>query len=72
MTDKIRFLNLSKREKLVIEYLVQGFTNGEIGRKLGCSESCIKIHVSNILSKMDVRNRAQLGFVIGKDYTSKN
>ena len=60
-----KLANLTKKEKAIIKFVVQGFTNAEIARVFGCTESCIKIHVSNILSKFEVKNRAQLGYVIG-------
>ncbi len=60
-----RYIHLTKKEKAIIKFVVQGFTNAEIARVFGCTESCIKIHVSNILSKFEVKNRAQLGYVIG-------
>lgn len=57
--EKIRSLKLSEREIEVLAALVSGLTNKEIGEKLFISESTVKSHVSNIFSKLQVRNRPE-------------
>lgn len=52
-------LGLSKRESEVLNCLVEGHSNREIGNQLGVEEVTIKLHLRRIYSKMDVRNRAQ-------------
>lgn len=49
--------NLSFRESQVLKLIVIGFNNKEIGKALSVSESTVKIHVANILNKMNVKNR---------------
>lgn len=51
--------NLSKRERMVLEFLIGGMTNKEIARSIELQEATVKIHVKNIYRKMGVANRAQ-------------
>jgi NarL family two-component system response regulator LiaR len=51
--------DLTPREREVLALLVKGLNNAEIARRLSISPSTAKAHVSNILSKMGVSNRAE-------------
>ena len=51
--------DLTPRERDVLALLVEGMTNAEIASQLGVSRSTVKVHVSNILSKLDVSSRGQ-------------
>ena len=51
---------LSRREKEVIQGLLDNLSNKEIGNQLNISERTVKFHVSNILQKFGVRRRADL------------
>ncbi|HEY9163359.1 MAG TPA: response regulator transcription factor [Magnetovibrio sp.] len=51
--------NLSKRERMVLEFIIGGMTNKEIARTIELQEATVKIHVKNIYRKMGVANRAQ-------------
>ena len=48
---------MTKREREVIELIVEGMSNKEIARRLHLSTHTIKSHVRNILSKLHVANR---------------
>jgi len=51
--------NLTKREQEVLSLLVKGLNNREIGERLVVSPSTARYHVSNILAKLGVSNRAE-------------
>ena len=50
---------LTDREKEVLICLVEGLTNKEIASKLFISDKTVKIHVSNIFRKLEVKSRSQ-------------
>jgi DNA-binding NarL/FixJ family response regulator len=52
-------VQLSPREREVLQLLAQGLTNREIARTLTVSASTIKIHVEHILAKLEVSDRTQ-------------
>jgi DNA-binding NarL/FixJ family response regulator len=52
-------VQLSPREREVLQLLVQGQTNREIALALTVSASTIKIHVEHILAKLGVSDRTQ-------------
>jgi NarL family two-component system response regulator LiaR len=52
-------VELSERELAVLGLIVEGLTNAEIAARLWIVESTVRFHVSNILSKLGARNRAE-------------
>lgn len=50
---------LTQREKEVLALMVEGSSNPDIAKKLFISRSTARAHVSNILSKLGVSNRAE-------------
>ena len=52
--------NISKREKEIIELVIQGKTNEEIADELFISIKTVKYHLYNVFQKMGVKNRLQL------------
>jgi DNA-binding NarL/FixJ family response regulator len=55
--DLIR--SLSEREFAVLQLLTRGLQNHEIAAELCVSENTVRTHVSNILTKLDLRDRTQ-------------
>ncbi len=53
-------LPLTPAEEKVFWEVVQGFTNRQIGDRLFISPRTVQTHLSNILSKLSLDNRAQL------------
>lgn len=52
-----RLLELSNREREVLRELASGASNNEIAERLSVSINTVKNHVSNILSKLRLKNR---------------
>jgi DNA-binding NarL/FixJ family response regulator len=50
---------LTAREIEVLERIAQGFSNGEAGQALGITEETVKVHVRNIMDKLNVRDRTK-------------
>ena len=50
---------LSKREKEILEHISRGESNKEIANRLCIAESTVKIHVQNILKKLNLNSRVQ-------------
>lgn len=52
--------DLSRREREVLDALLENLSNKEIAARLNISERTVKFHVSRILSKFHVQRRADL------------
>ena len=53
------FDELTSREHEVLQLLAQGLSNAEIGTQLYIGETTVKTHITRVLQKLDVRDRAQ-------------
>lgn len=51
---------LTEREKEVLQCLVEGLSNKEIADRLFISDKTVKIHVSKIFRKLNVKSRSQV------------
>jgi two-component system, NarL family, response regulator LiaR len=50
---------LTEREKEILVLMVEGLPNSEIANRLVVSQSTVKFHVSNVLSKLGVTSRTE-------------
>lgn len=53
------FQEMTGREKEILALMVEGMSNNEIAERLIVSQSTVKFHVSNILSKLGVTGRTE-------------
>lgn len=58
-TAPVHQIDLTKREKEVLELLAKGQSNKMIARNLDISDGTVKVHVKRLLSKIGVRSRTE-------------
>ena len=58
---------LTPREREILESLAAGLSNKEIGEKLFLSEKTVKHYMTNILQKLQVRNRVEAALLAQKE-----
>jgi len=64
---------ISERELEITRLIAQGATNREIAEKLCITENTTKVHVKNILSKLELKNRQQLAvYAVMKEWVKSN
>ena len=52
-------IELTPREAEVFHYVARGCTNAEIAAQIGRTEGTVKVHVKNILRKLDAHDRTE-------------
>jgi DNA-binding NarL/FixJ family response regulator len=50
---------LSEHERATLRQLTQGATNRQIARDLNISEAAVKVRLTSLFRKLDVKNRSQ-------------
>lgn len=50
---------LTKREIVILQMMAEGKTNAAMAEKANISEGTVRTHISNILGKLNLQNRAQ-------------
>jgi DNA-binding NarL/FixJ family response regulator len=68
MLDDVGFTN---RELDLIDLLRSGMQNKLMAHRLGISESTVKAHLRNIMTKLHARNRTQAIFLLSQDMTRR-
>lgn len=58
---------LTDREQEILKLMAEGLDNKAIAKTIFVSESTVKNHVSNILSKLQLQNRVQAGVLAAKE-----
>jgi DNA-binding NarL/FixJ family response regulator len=53
-------VRLTEREREIVELVARGATNKEIGETLFIAENTVKVHMKNILEKLQLRNKQQV------------
>ena len=56
--------SLTVREEQVLRRVIKGHTNKEIAREHGLSEKTVKHHMTNILQKLQARNRVEAVIIV--------
>ncbi|MFK8163158.1 MAG: response regulator transcription factor [Lewinella sp.] len=56
---QLKALAITAREQEVLSLVAEGLSNREIGKRLFLSESTVKTHVSNLLTKLEAKRRTQ-------------
>jgi two-component system, NarL family, nitrate/nitrite response regulator NarL len=59
---------LSHREAQVLTLVAQGLSNKEVGRQLLLTEKTVKHYVTNMLQKLQVRNRVQAALLMRAEH----
>jgi predicted ATPase/DNA-binding CsgD family transcriptional regulator len=59
-SDRPQPVPLTPRERQVAALVATGRTNRQIGRVLGISEKTAEVHLHHVMSKLDVRSRAEV------------
>lgn len=60
------FSSLTSREEQILESVSRGLSNKEIGRELNITEKTVKHYVTNVLQKLQVRNRVEAALMAQK------
>lgn len=59
LAERMPRSHITQREMEVLELIVKGYGNRDIGTTLSISEGTVKIHVNSLLSKLGVSDRTQ-------------
>jgi len=60
LDEKLKQMDLTKRETDVLKWITKGYTNDQIAEKMFISKNTVKSHIKNIYLKLDVKNRIQV------------
>lgn len=60
--------SLSEYEEHALRLISEGLTNREVGEQLGITEKTVKSHVTNILRKLNARNRVEAALMAKRQW----
>lgn len=60
LNNKLSPMTLTDREQQVLQAVAEGLSNAEICEQFSLSIKTVRTHVSNILSKLHLRDRTQV------------
>lgn len=63
LAERKRRVDLSPREKEILELVVKGFTNKEIASALRLSQFTVRNHLNHLCSKLQVSDRTEATFI---------
>lgn len=66
-SKELKKYDFSDKEFQIIKYIAEGLTNKEISEKLYLSEGTIKNNITNILAKLNLRDRTQVAIFAFKN-----
>jgi len=66
------FATLTVREREILERLAEGESNKQIAARLCMAERTVKHHMTNILQKLQVRNRVEAALIAQKAALGKH
>lgn len=55
---------LTERERQILDHVAAGLSNKEIGQKLHLAEKTVKHYMTNVLQKLQVRNRVEVALLV--------
>lgn len=61
---------LTSQERRILDQVARGLTNREIADELGLAEKTVRNYVSNVLTKLGVKNRTQAAAYVARVVTS--
>jgi ATP/maltotriose-dependent transcriptional regulator MalT len=76
LTERSRSLNITERQREVVELIAAGLSNDEVGARLGISPRTAKAHCDVLRQKLGVSRRRQIPvayrLLTGEDPLSKS
>jgi DNA-binding NarL/FixJ family response regulator len=59
LAERVSHKSLTARELEVLRMVAKGWGNKEIGKALNIAEITVKLHVSHVLEKLNVKDRTE-------------
>ena len=69
---KLNEYNITKREKEIVHFIMNGFHDKEIAAKLNISAKTVSNHIRNIFEKSGVNNKIRLVIKLTQNYKYNN